>query len=617
MKKLIVCGACAIILNMCFSQKAPIKFGNVSLEELKMTSTYIDTSAPAVVLCDYGFFRASNLTFTRTVRIKILKKEGYDWANRTFQSDFKSSLRGVTTNLENGQIVQEKLKNESIYSTKLINDIYVLRPAMPNVKVGSVIDFEFTFRGIPFEWDFQEKIPVLHNELIMEESPLVSFRKNFFGYEKLTYSTPTKWIANDMPAFKEEPYMSSIENYITKLKFDILQIMQTPFNTTWDRINEDLQESSYFGMPATSTGFLNELSNTLEKKYKNKEDLLKAAYDTIRTRINWNEITQLTSSEGNPSNIYRMMTGNSADVNLLLYKLLKHLKFDVTPLALSTRENGTISQFFPSVRQLNYVVMLVKIGDKTYILDSTEKYLPFNMLPLRCLNVDARLIDKTKNIWVPLTTNKKNKELSVIDLSLAENLTLKGSISNIRTDYSAFDFRKKYFKFNSQNDYIEEYLRNMPGLTLMDIKIENLDSIYKPVSEKKIIEIKNQVNQIDNNLYINTSYFADLKENPFKPESRKFPIDYGIPSEKTLIMNIAIPDGYEPASLPKPVTFRLQDNSAVFMFEIVQENNSLRLTTKFNINKVVFLPDEYISLREFYNQVIKKQSETIILKKTG
>jgi hypothetical protein len=478
-----------------------------------------------------------------------------------------------------------------------------------------VIDYEFSFKGIPNEWRFQEEIPVIHSELIMDDSPLVSFRKNFFGYERLTLSTPTRWIAHDMIAFKQEPYISSAENYITKLKFDILEIMQTQINTTWEKIDEGLSLSRYFSMPSTSTGFLIGLSNDLKTRYKNKEDLLKAAYDTIRARINWDEQISLFSSDGNPSNVYKMMVGNSADVNLLLYKLLKHLDFDVSPVALSTRENGNLSQFFPSVKQLNYVIVTAKIGDNQYFLDATERYMPSYLLPVRCLNVQGRLIDKTNGMWLSITNNKKNKDLTVTELAFDNDLNLKGTIKHIRNDYSAFDFRKKYSKYNSQEEYIESYLKEMPGLIIKDVKIDNLDSLYKPISENQVVEIKNQVNSSEDNLFIIPSFFEELKENPFKSETRKYPVDFGIPIEKTLIFNLTLPEGYSAGSLPQPVTLKMENNSASFIYRVEYENNILRLTTKFSVNKILFMPEEYGSLKEFYNQVLKKQSEPIILKK--
>ncbi len=235
-----------IAFNSVYAQKPPIKFGDVSMEELQMSSCYLDSTAPAVILCDFGNFRSNNLTFTRTLRVKILKKEGYQWANRSFETDWKSAIKGVTTNLENGKVVQTKLRDESIYKTRVINDYYQVRVAMPDVKVGSVIDIEYTFPGIPSEWRFQEEIPVLYSELILDDSPVVIMRKNFIGYEGLTYSTPTRWIARDMRAIKTEPLMNSVENYISKMKIDLVKFSYTLFSSSWENVCEILEESFLF-----------------------------------------------------------------------------------------------------------------------------------------------------------------------------------------------------------------------------------------------------------------------------------------------------------------------------------------------------------------------------------
>ena len=123
--------------------KAPIKFGNVSLADLQMLSYDKDTSAPAVILCDYGFYNSGNYEFTRTLRIKILKKEGYHFADQIFETKFKSKISGYTYNLENGQIVKEKLSNKSIFEERVFEDYTRMRVSMPNVRVGSVIDIEY------------------------------------------------------------------------------------------------------------------------------------------------------------------------------------------------------------------------------------------------------------------------------------------------------------------------------------------------------------------------------------------------------------------------------------------------------------------------------------------
>lgn len=227
-------------------QKAPIKFGEVDLTDLEMTSYQKDTSASAVILCNYGYFSSTLLRFTHLMRIKILKKEGYAWANRSFPTKSKYDIKGMTINLENGKVIKEKLKSESIFSNKIVENSYEMRIAMPNVKVGSVIDLEFTYPGIPSEWRFQETIPVRYSEIIIENSPNLRFKSNFFGYEPISISTPTRWVARNMPSFSEEPFINSIENYITKREFDILDFYHIAIASSWTDINTALIRNNNF-----------------------------------------------------------------------------------------------------------------------------------------------------------------------------------------------------------------------------------------------------------------------------------------------------------------------------------------------------------------------------------
>src|SRR6185436_7401661 len=83
--------ACILLISISsLAQKAPFKFGDVAIEDIKMTVYDKDSSAVAVVLVDYGEstmpYSKENgfmLNFERITRIKILKKEGLDWGNFT------------------------------------------------------------------------------------------------------------------------------------------------------------------------------------------------------------------------------------------------------------------------------------------------------------------------------------------------------------------------------------------------------------------------------------------------------------------------------------------------------------------------------------------------------
>ena len=72
----------SLFISQVHAEKAPIKFGKVSMEEMELNTYLPDTTASAVVLCDYGVTDMPytekdgfQRTFERTIRIKFLKKK--------------------------------------------------------------------------------------------------------------------------------------------------------------------------------------------------------------------------------------------------------------------------------------------------------------------------------------------------------------------------------------------------------------------------------------------------------------------------------------------------------------------------------------------------------------
>jgi hypothetical protein len=52
-----------------------------------------------------------------------------------------------------------------------------------------------------------------------------------------------------------------------------------------------------------------------------------------------------------------------------------------------------------------------------------------------------------------------------------------------------------------------------------------------------------------------------------------------------------------------------------FEYRIEQSGNRISFLNRIRIHKAMFIPEEYPALREFFNIVVKKQSEQIVFKK--
>ena len=159
-----------IIPALSFAQKPPIKFGDVPIEDLKMTRYEKDSSAAAVVLADYGestieYDQSEDrfvLRFERVQRIKILTKDGLRYANFSIplyhdgSSDEKiGSLKAYTYNLENGKIVETKMKNDGVFREKSNANLDITKITLPNVKEGSIVEISYKVNS-DFLFNFQD-----------------------------------------------------------------------------------------------------------------------------------------------------------------------------------------------------------------------------------------------------------------------------------------------------------------------------------------------------------------------------------------------------------------------------------------------------------------------------
>ncbi len=613
----LLCLAFILTFHIILAQKPPIKFGKVDISDLQMEYYALDSTAPAVVLCDYGVFSILDYKFTRILRIKILKKEGYYLANRVFYYLEETNIDGKTFNLVNGEIVVDKLKSESVFREKITEGVVAIKVTMPNVKVGSVLDIRFSHVGMPREWRFQQIVPVKWSELIIDRSPYIAYQKNYFGYVPLNISTGTRWVASDVPAFKPEPFINSVENYITKFEFDIQEInipQRLYFKSvaaSWDAICEILLDGKYFGIPLKADNYLKKVSEEIENNFPTQKERLIAAYELVK-KVKWNERNSLYTTDVNVQKSFEEEIGNSADINFILIQLLKRLDFNVYPVALSTRDNGRLSKANPSLNKLDYVIACVKSDSINYLLDATDELLPFGLLPERCINEFGRIIDEEKSDWIELKTPEIDKTMVFYDLHLDEDFSLTGIIKYRMMDYGAYNFRKVYEQYAGFEEYLNNYKSDKPGLSVMDSKIESIEDIYAPVNIEHEVKINNQAMELNHKVYLTPMIYDQIEKNIFKDDERIYPVDFVYPFCKSFNIKLIIPEGFTISELPESISMSLPDKSAKFVYNISNFGNLINVSCKIEVKKITYLQNEYADLKEFYNQIIKKQSEPII-----
>lgn len=603
------------------SQPSPVRFGKIDTAELKMKKYNLDTTAQAVILCDFGSFNAEHLIFTRHFRLKVFKKDAASFLHEfVFVPGTSEQIKGCTYNWVNGEVVETKLRNESIFKENIRDNYFRYRVTMPDVMDGSIVELVFSFRGLPSVWHFQDILPVKWSELRIPNSRYFTFNKIFFGFQPLLINESGRWVGKDMPALSEEPYTSSIDNFVTKMEIELAQVnigaqVNEYFATTWESANGYLLSHDFFGRQIHGSGIIiSDDAKEINKKNLSGEQKMASAYELIKSRLKWNDQPSLLTTR-DLSYAYKHESGNSADINLALIKLLKQLGFEAYPVAISTRENGIISPAFPTINKLNYVIAYVLSDGKSYLLDATEKNLPFGMLPERCLNGRGRIIDEVKSEWIDISALKEDRKLIYSKFEIDESGLIKGASNETFYDYAALNFRNDYMKFANQNEYITKFESENPGVIMKSISIRNLDSLNLPLKADLEISLNDQAEKMGDLIGFNPFLLERIKDSPFKNETRKYPVDYSFCKDYKYVHIFQLPDGYEIAEIPSAITIMLPEKKARFNYNITVNGNTVQLNSQFEINSVIFTETEYQLLRAFYTQVIAKEAEYIMLKK--
>lgn len=645
MKKTIVTVTicCCAFIALC--QKSPFKFGDIPKEDLTMSIYDKDSSAVAVVLFDFGKayigFNASGavLTFERHVRIKILSKDGLSWADASIPL-YKSGsneervigLKAVTYNLENGKVVESKMNKDAIFKEKFNRNINLQKFTLPNVKEGSVLEYSYTISSdflanFP-NWKFQYTIPVKHSEYIAIIPDFFIMEKYMQGYipvanynvadkSQASYSEKVHhWVLSHVPSFKEEPFMTSEDDYVSKINFALAYINfpgqpAQEIMGTWEKLVANLKESEYFGKVIKGSNYLKKTVDEIVAGKTNEMEKIEAIHNYVKSNVEWDGYKDYTAES--PKTVLERKKGTSGDINLLMASMLEKAGFEVDMVLLSTRDHGFIRKTYPMSRQLNYTVCRLWVKDKFIFLDATEKYIPVDFLPERCLNGEGLLVSNKNTGWVSLAPKAKAKSTITTELKLNGDSELNGTITYLKDGYDAVLARKQILS-KGQEDYVKDFGKKK-AWAIEDSSFENVEAYETAMKETHTISLPEHASSGGDLIYINPYIESQLIENPFKSEKREYPVDYGSPQDKTYMCKITVPDGYIIDELPQSKVLALPGNAARFLYNVSQLGNTINITSSFQINKAMFVQDEYTNLREFYSQVVAKQAEQIVLKK--
>jgi hypothetical protein len=630
------------------------KFGKISTALATQKTYSVDSSAHAFVAFDKGSYKiqySSQKGFVcyinRHVRIKILDKSGLDLGSIEIpvsNNDRLFGIKAVTLNpgATNSAIQSIPFDNKTLIVEK-VNEYYSKHKiAMPQVKEGSVIDllYEQEISDINFipTWVFQRKIPTQTSSLSFDIPEYFGYNKHLNGLLNLSEQKNevtqenillddgsmvkyqeyhTTYSMSNVPAFRDEPFVYCDLDYLSMLDFELARI-QLPFShskfraTTWEKLNQQLLLSDYFGAQLKPIDLVEAELNLLKNKFEDSLQYANLILNHVRNKIKWNNAYSVFSSE-KLKKIYSQGNGNSADLNLLLYQYLKLAGYEVNPFLVSTLNHGRIKSFSPSLSKFNHVILQLYLNNKWNPIDACNKYSTVGSIPKHD-RTNLGFMSGEGNGYLHELQNQRNRKTVVYNLTLETDGSLSGVVTNVYEQEVAMEKRAEYGD-SSELKLREKLKSKVENLEIDELSITNLNELSQSLIEKAQIKIPNALEKSGNNYLLSPLLFDRLKENPFEEKTRTYPIQIPLTKQSIIKVFINVPENMQVGKLPENKYYSTPDKGFEYKYQATSNENTIQLQVDFKTNKNFFEVNEYSSLQGMFDKIIELENQYVLLNK--
>lgn len=641
---------CLFLSVQICAQEVNTKWKKVGKKDFNINVEDEYPDASAVVLFDIGSAEFdlnaggyTALAYDVHRRIKILSKEGYEYANVQIPFDYinnddVSNIQGYTYNMINGKIVEEKLKYSEIHEEDINEYRHQMKFSLPNVKVGSVIEYRYTIYARDFigikDWFFQKDIPVLYSQYTTRMPEDFIYTTHFQGMEQIdskkvdsylkflgstSRNIPiikTEYIMKDIPPLKDIPHVATLRDYSARLRFQLQWLVipgwyKKEYMNTWEKLIKEVLKSDYLGLQLKRNNSLKKQVSEIVAGIDNPKERMIRIYDYVSKTMKWNGSHRILSYE-KLNKAFEEKSGHSGEINLMLTLMLREAGLESHPVLISTRSHGKILRTYPMFSQFNHLINYTEINDTIYLMNATNYDRPYKLLDKQDLNGQGLVIIEDNPTWVELINPVINSQKTSLIAAFNDEMDLTCTVNRSNSGYYAFDKSTEYKEDSEQylNDY---YIKSANDFRLDTFHLVQSEDFI--TTEHIRFTTGDFTNRTGDMLYLSPMLNFALEDNPFKREEREIPVDFNYTYDETFILNMTVPPGYEIVEKPESIKLILPNQGGEFLYYLTQNGNMIQLLSNIQINKTFFLAEEYPYLKQLFDGIVAKEAEPIVFRK--
>lgn len=325
-----------------------------------------------------------------------------------------------------------------------------------------------------------------------------------------------------------------------------------------------------------------------------------------------------------PAKTITTKMGDCKDVSTLFVALADLAGLKSNLVLVLTSDNGLKTIKLPSVN-FNHCIVKLDLDGKEHFIELTDKYLPFNAMPMSLVDASALVIsfektdnEKAKLINIPVDNASKNVSSSKVEVMIGDaskeykvtskvNGFLKAYYNELFSNSITEDIRKKEFEDDYNSRLSSNILFQSAKVIVNDLYADEM--VFQ--SEFSVPERLQSVGslKIANIPFLDKVYTRNIIEE----NTRNYDIFYTKYENckeynSEIILNI--PEGKKFSEIPETKSLNYKDHNYVISFELVKPN-SLRINRKVTLPWKNISKEEYLEFKKYVEDVIEIEKQIV------
>lgn len=355
------------------------------------------------------------------------------------------------------------------------------------------------------------------------------------------------WVAYNVPPVETETYISSIDDYRGKLKFqlDEFGLPRQKLENSWDLVVARIRKEQNPWNEVKKNDFARKTGREIARELNSKEAIQDSIYRFVNERAKFNGAKRSFSGTTDKEVLEEQQPADQAAVNQTLIAMLEGAGINAYPLLISTRQFGQVNRSFPSLFQFNGLLVYSEIDGTHYYMDASFPHSYPNLIPVDTYNETGLLLRRDSYEWIEIKPDKSIFSIRIeVDGSLDSLGTLRGNVNAQYTGYSGRLIREKASGGETVGDIIRGALFDgYREVSFSSAEIDHIENYSKPVHMEADFMIEDYAESFRDALDFRPMVMGYLMSNPFDERRRELPVTLDAPEQLDLFYTIDLPPG--------------------------------------------------------------------------